>query len=351
MAYLQRRGKTWYGRWQKDGKDYARSLGTTSKAVARRKLTKLNAKLETCDGVPKPESPTVGDAIRQYLERTAQEHKPLTRLRYRGILKQFTVYCGKQRVVRIQDLKSSHIENYKDQMIREVEPATVSAHLRAISAFCGKAVRLGWLEKNPVSGIEKPRAKERKVRFYSDAEVERLLEAADKDLYPVLVLLLHTGLREQELCNLTWSDIEGDWLHVREKKDWSPKSGRSRKIPLTPQAKDALGELRRRCSMNSVLVVPSSRGGLERHLLRRIVPLRDRAKVLDATLHAFRHTFATRTLRASGGDIKAVQKLLGHTSLKTTMIYLHAGEEDMKRAVLALSECHGFCNGLDVKTG
>jgi site-specific recombinase XerD len=72
------------------------------------------------------------------------------------------------------------------------------------------------------------------------------------------------------------------------------------------------------------------------HLLRRFKSIADRAGVPDATLHKFRHTYATRLLE-SGCDIVTVQNLIGHSDIETTMQYLSPNEELKRKAADRLS--------------
>ena len=72
------------------------------------------------------------------------------------------------------------------------------------------------------------------------------------------------------------------------------------------------------------------------HLLRRLKAIATKAGVENATLHKFRHSFATRLLE-SGSDIVTVQKLLGHSDIETTRQYLNPDEGLKRQAVNRLS--------------
>ena len=134
-----------------------------------------------------------------------------------------------------------------------------------------------------------------------------------------------------------WWDKDVHWersaITVSKKPDWTPKDYEERAIPLN---KAALTTLRQH---------KINRGVLGRYVFCRLDGRRygrglDLAMVRafkaagleSGGLHSLRHTFATRYLEA-GGNVKDLQKLMGHSDLKTTQRYLHADEVQMKKIV------------------
>jgi integrase len=79
-----------------------------------------------------------------------------------------------------------------------------------------------------------------------------------------------------------------------------------------------------------------AKSGASHHLLRRLKEIAEAAKVPHATLHKFRHTYATRLLE-SGCDIVTVQKLMGHSDIETTRQYLDPDEKLKRQAANHLS--------------
>ena len=116
---------------------------------------------------------------------------------------------------------------------------------------------------------------------------------------------------------------------VRRKPGFTPKDYEEREIPLPEE----LAAMLRALPGKSKWVFPNASGELETHLLRRLKRVAEQAGVSEATLHKFRHTYATRLLE-NGADIVTVQRLLGHSDLDTTKRYLNP-DVDLKRAAVS----------------
>ena len=146
-------------------------------------------------------------------------------------------------------------------------------------------------------------------------------------------------MREEELCFLTWPDVDVSdptSAAVRvsgEGKDgFSPKDYEERIIPI-PQD---LATLLKALSRKSSWVFPTKNGARQTHLLRRLKEIAEAAGVAYATLHKFRHTYATPLLEG-GCDIVTVQHLMGHSDIDTTRQYLDPDEGLKRQAVSKLS--------------
>ncbi|PYV36691.1 MAG: hypothetical protein DMG06_30145, partial [Acidobacteria bacterium] len=112
----------------------------------------------------------------------------------------------------------------------------------------------------------------------------------------------------------------------------SPKDYEERVIPIPPDLVKRLKNLPRPAEW----IFPNAQGRRTSHLLRTLKGIATKAKVENATLHKFRHTYATRLLE-SGADIVTVQKLLGHSNIDTTRQYLNPDEDLKRQAVNRLS--------------
>lgn len=139
----------------------------------------------------------------------------------------------------------------------------------------------------------------------------------------VLTLLYGSGLRISEALGLTGDDFPGTGAQTLRV---TGKGGKTRLVPVLPVAAAAVAEYRRLCPYRvgqKELLFRGARGGpLDPGVVQREMRRLRSALALPetATPHALRHSFATHLL-ARGGDLRAIQELLGHASLSTTQVY------------------------------
>ena len=137
----------------------------------------------------------------------------------------------------------------------------------------------------------------------------------------VLTLLYGCGLRISEALGLTGADTP-----LPEVLRITGKGGRERPVPVLPVARDAVAQYLRLCPFAPAADQPIFRGvrggALNPRQVQKAVAQARMALGLpaSATPHALRHSFATHLLNA-GGDLRAIQELLGHASLSTTQAY------------------------------
>jgi integrase len=289
----------------------------------------------------------IPDAIKMHLEHV-QAHspeKPRTLRRYAEVLNHFKRVLGSCR--HVEAITRADIDHYKikrstefgQQHRRQIKPRTINFEVGVLRTFFYFLINDRGLElENPCARFkllkdEKTKGK-RTPSTYTQEETNRMLDSCDSFERVIYATFLLTGLRDQELCYLTWTDVDLKKLTLRvtSKDGFSPKDYEERIIPLPPDLVTLLKGLPRL----SQWVFPNSKGGRNRHLLRRLKRIAKKAGVHHATLHMFRHTYATRLLE-SGADIVTVQYLLGHSDLETTRQYLDPRDELKRKAANLLS--------------
>ena len=165
--------------------------------------------------------------------------------------------------------------------------------------------------------------------------------------FAILLLMIETGIRRDELCKLKRDDlkIEGKkvWLYV-----WG-KGGRQRKIPIKDlELIESLNKYWEKANIpndpNEQMFKTLGRKGKSdirpitwKAIMWLVEKYTKLAKIpKNIHPHSLRHTFITHTLRKSG-DLPAVQALAGHRSISSTQVYLHTEEERMEKAIEKLT--------------
>jgi len=219
------------------------------------------------------------------------------------------------------------LRRYLAQLHRSHSKTSIGRKLAALRTFFRYLVREGVLEVNPGELVGTPRQEKYLPRTLTIDEIFALLDqpAAAEPLSmrdrAIYELLYSSGLRIGELVALNIGGLDFEQGLVRV----LGKGNKERLVPVGAKALTALRsylESRGKTGPDQPLFL-NHRGGrlsarsVQRHLKTRLY----KARILkDATPHALRHTFATHLLD-SGADLRAIQELLGHSSLSTTQKY------------------------------
>ncbi|HWA20140.1 MAG TPA: tyrosine recombinase XerC [Devosia sp.] len=210
-----------------------------------------------------------------------------------------------------------------------VEARSLARALSAIKSFFRFLEREGALSTEALNIVRTPKAKkslpkaltvlEAKAAIATTAEMEERPWVAARDM-AVLSLCYGAGLRISEALALSRADLEGTTLRI------TGKGGKTRMVPLIDAVRRSietyLGLVPFKLTPTQPLFRGVKGGVLSPRLIQmRVAQLRGALGLPpSATPHALRHSFATHLL-GRGGDLRAIQELLGHASLSTTQIY------------------------------
>jgi site-specific recombinase XerD len=222
--------------------------------------------------------------------------------------------------------------------------STVARKLAAVRTFYGMLVERGELEANPADLVASPKRDSYLPRVLKPAEVAELLEripaSTPLDLRDraMFELAYAAGLRSEEVVNLDLESVDPDAEEVRVEG----KGGKTRVVPGGEHAWRALDAYLTRGRPALV----AAAGGRERSLfvsrtghrlstsdVRRRLRIQVRRAALQGGVspHTLRHSFATHLLEG-GADLRAIQELLGHSSISTTQTYTRVESQRLKRA-------------------
>jgi site-specific recombinase XerD len=213
-------------------------------------------------------------------------------------------------------------------------PATLARHVSAIKAFYRWALKLGYVDVSPADGLRPPRAGRRLPRFLSIEEASRVCEegapTSEQGLRDraIVELLYGAGLRVSEVASLDHGDLDlaRRIVMVRE-----GKGGKERHVPFGAAAAQALGDYFATSPGAGPLFLNRRGTRLSTRSIYDIVrKAGESAGVPRVHPHALRHSFATHLLDG-GADLRAIQEMLGHSSLSTTQRYTHVNVDALLR--------------------
>ena len=220
----------------------------------------------------------------------------------------------------------------------------------AWSAFWTWAVVQGFATSNPVEAVERPRPEKREIVPFTRDDIVALLKACEQTKtyarpgkracankrptatrdHAILLILLDTGLRASELCDLRVrdADLGNRYIIVQG------KGNKERLLPMDASTMQALWKYLapRQAQPPDPLFITAEGNPLDRQQLRHLLDrLGTRAGVRGVHPHRFRHTFAITFLR-NQGDIYTLQRCLGHTTLDMVKRYLAIAQADVQAA-------------------
>ncbi|WP_416799472.1 tyrosine-type recombinase/integrase [Ciceribacter azotifigens] len=241
------------------------------------------------------------------------------------------------------DSKGKPYVDAEGNVRRSKSPATVVRYLASLSVVYTTAVNeWEWADHNPVKKVRRPREPMGRVRFLSDTERSALLDAcrdsANPLLYPIVVLALSTGARNNEIRSLTWSQVD---LERRVIRLIETKNRERRALPLTGLAFDLMQDLHANRREDTELVFPRPDGKKPVFIENDWNKALTEAGIEDFRFHDLRHTAASY-LAMNGATLAEIAEVLGHKTLQMVKRYAHMSEqhtmgvvERMNRAIFS----------------
>lgn len=237
------------------------------------------------------------------------------------------------------------LRSWLAELARRVTPVTLSRKLASVRAFFGWLERETLVAKNPASMLSSPKLRRKLPRFVAASAAAEIMEAPAAAAVSeverardtaLLEVLYGSGLRVSELVGLDVGHLALEESSLRV----LGKGKKERIVPLGSVAKDAVErylarrpELRhpRTGAQDERALFLSKKG--QRLGVRRVQTLVQRYGALgagrgDLHPHALRHSCATHLLEG-GADLRAIQELLGHSSLSTTQRYTHVSLDQL----------------------
>lgn len=318
MAGVYKRGATYWGRAQREGREYRFSLRTKDRRTAEKRLHQWLEEMEASAWGDKPPRPW-----QAVWERFMREHfptiKPTSATRYAVSLKNLSkVMDGKT----IQQVGTALLNEF--ETMRRTEGATAPtirrdlACLSCVMSYCeewewiddGKNIVPAYMRRRRRKGLKEAPGR---TRFLSEEEEIALIAKASEPARTAIIVSIDSGLRDQELMKLKWFQIDFKTGVIDTLT--KTKSGKQRYVPLSPRSAQILAQRPRHIRSQFVFFHPE--GEAYGRVIKAFRTAVKNAKLKDVRWHDLRRTAGCRWLR-DGRSMDEVSAMLGHATVTIT---------------------------------
>ncbi|MBS1619701.1 MAG: tyrosine-type recombinase/integrase [Bacteroidetes bacterium] len=284
--------------------------------------------------------------VRKYCEhlKYIRGLSPATVRVYRVVI---LLFAKSANVARIEEVTESSLREFflNGRVQQNWRAYTYIHYYQALNVFFQWCISTRYMAANPLSSIEMPKPEKRLPASLNREKAMKLLEVVFNYPYDytflryrnhaIFCMLVFAGLRRKELINLRLTDIDFDGMSIFVNQG---KGSKDRIIPmsftLAESLKRYLSERKRLNKTCPQFFVSLNRDcGFTYTGLRNLIYIIRKASGIKFSSHILRHTFATLMLEG-GCDIFSLSKMMGHTDIKTTTIYLSTSAEFLRSQVI-----------------
>lgn len=318
--YRRPGSEIWYARVQINGRDERRSLRTSSKVIARKKLARLMANLEE-ERFTGEERISWKRAVIEWATSAAAAVKPRVLERYKLSLRQLRPILDPLFVDEVSTKTIAKI--VKERRDAGVTNATIKRDLTAVSSVLSYCCAQAWREDNPAKAYDRAVIRERREprRLPAAEDIDIVVSMAPQAFGWLIRVAQYTGMRKGEITSLERAQVrtKGRVIDL-----WKTKTSRPRAVPIDDRAAGTLSGTV--AHITEPWVFWHHEGEPYAAVSNQFQNLVDRVIAADKIkktfcFHDLRHWFAVDYLRR-GGNIYDLQQILGHSSIKTTERYL-----------------------------
>lgn len=262
------------------------------------------------------------------LSRQAIQCTPATLKNYQWMLGRSITWLEAQGVNAPPEVTARHVRQYL-ALYADRSDWYLNGHARAIRTLLRFWHKEGYLPQ-PVS-FDMPKVRQKRLAFLIAEQVIKVLEVCDPREKAIILLIVDSGLRRQEVCNLNRSDIDIQTGVIRV---WQGKGRKDRVTVIGATTRRALLKYWRECP-NQADDAPAFQTETGERLtgygLASLIRRLSQKSGIRFSAHALRRSFATLSLKG-GMDMVSLQTLLGHSSIETTRKYIQWLEDDLLEA-------------------
>ncbi len=328
-------GRVWWIEYYDQDKRLRRErIGPNKAAAEQRYREVMSARTEGRYIKKSPDARTLfKDLAAWYLELPEVKAKRSYDRDGRSLLRLLPSFGERQ----LKDINPAMVEAYKQTRLNEpsgrtpqhlTKPATVNRELACLKTIFSKAVKNGKAERNPTQGVKMLKENNERDRILSPEEYVRLLAYCPSHLKPIVKLAYYTGMRQGEILNLTWGqvDLKEGFIRLRP---IDCKTNEGRLVPLNREMVEVLKTMLRGLPGARVF---TRNGNLIKSIREVFEAACRRATIEEFTFHDLRHT-AINNWRLQGHDYFRIMAATGHKTLSVFKRYNTVSKDELKALV------------------
>lgn len=343
MAIFKRKGKCGV----KYGIDYSsngrrvRKVISTYKYLAEVELGKTRLRLDKkAIGIFEPEKVLFETLGEKFLERSSALSAPNSHRRNECLVKVLSAHFHGRY---ISDITARDLETYiiKRLVMDKRKPATVNHEITCIKHMFNLAVEWKYIQENPFKSIKKLKEDNARICCLDDNEEQRLLRNCPSFLRPIIITVLYTGMRINEVLTLIWEnvDLQNDIITISAS---NTKTKKTREIPILPEVHELLMQIEPGKGNKPVFSTRDGKHYPYTTIYDAFKRARKKSELDHVTIHDLRHTFASRLARKNV-NMSILQEILGHSTIQMTMRYSHQWIESKRQAMMLISKKGNNC--------
>lgn len=280
--------------------------------------------------------------VDRFIEHIESERRlsPLTVRNYKIDLRAFVEWYKGHYGVEVFDATAVSSEDISDWILFRLDTASLGSasmnrELSTLKSFYRYLRKIGAVDKDPLKRVSSLKTAKVLPQFVPESKMAVMLSEAREQSRSeefkkmrnslIISLLYGCGIRLAELLAIRVNDISNNAVKINGKGD------KQRIVPLLPELSRQIAEYIDFCNQhgiamegNSLLIIGTTGKPLSRSTVQRVVATEMSESNIQGrkSPHVLRHSFATHLLNA-GADMREIQELMGHSSLKSTQVYTH----------------------------
>lgn len=269
----------------------------------------------------------IADAIQKYLDVCTSQKCIKNQKVEANFFIRFQEHLKSKGIEFINDVKFVDLLEYQNLLLNSMKASSVNRRLCTLKNFFVMCERWEFTVKNNAKEIKKKRIESNPYKNWTDEEFSKFIDLTDGVYGFLLRFLWQTGCRPIEAKNLKWTDIDYSTLQITF--NCGKNSAINRSFPIT----DSISKILHNLPMDSMYVFSKDKQQINNDTLYHYAKCRlKRLGFNHISVYGIRHTFAERLAKANVSPFY-IQKLMGHSDMKTTSNYIHDDKNMLKQAL------------------